>query len=384
MDPKLFFNPVSDDIAFDNYKKNSVYNAISINRGRLPELDGVDMAIIGLIDSRSGGEIKKMGDAPKRIREKFYHLKKGSGRYRIVDLGNLRNGPQLDDTYLRLKEVCEFLLEKNILPLIIGGGHDFDFAQYCAYESMDKLVTLINIDAKFDLEDSANERESHIHKIIAHEPNFLFNYSHIAHQSYLVDEKENQLLESLSFDTFRLGVVKENLKEMEPIIRDGDLLSFDLSAIKSSYFPGTSERSVYGLTGEEACQICWYGGLNDKLSSIGFYEYDPGYDTEDFQSAFVISTMMWYFIEGFYNRKKESIFRSNDYLVYEVATGMEPETIRFYKSKLSEKWWMEVPYLSEGRNIKRNRIIPCSYSDYETTCNGELPERWINMQSKII
>ncbi len=384
MDPKLFFNAISDNIEFDNYKKNSVYNSISINRGRLPELDGVDLAIVGLVDNRSGGNARLVEEGPMRIREKFYNLKKGSGRYRVVDLGNLRNGIELEDTYLRLKEVCEHLLENNILPLIIGAGQDFSYAQYCSYESMDKLVTFINIDASFDLEDSDNLRESHLHKLFTHEPNFLFNYSHIAHQSYLVDEKENQLLESLSFDTYRLGVVKENLKEMEPILRDGDLLSFDLSSIKSSYLPGTSRRSVYGLTGEEACQLCWYAGLNDKLSSAGFYEYDPGYDTEDYQSAFVIATMMWYFIEGFYHRKKESIFRSNDYLVYEVATGMEPETIRFYKSKISEKWWMEVPYLSDDRTIKRNKIVPCSYGDYETACKGELPERWINMQSKVI
>ena len=116
-------------------------------------------------------------------------------------------------------------------------------------------------------------------------------------------------MESLYFDSYRLGVVKENLKEMEPIIRNGDMMTFDVSAMKASYMPGTPHRLVYGLTGEEACQLCWYAGINDKLSSIGIYEYDPAYDTVDYQSAFVISTMIWYFIEGFYHRKNESVLQ---------------------------------------------------------------------------
>ncbi len=385
MDPKLFFDPISEDISYETYKTNSVYNSISINRGKLPELDGVDLAIIGIVDPRGGTEENKdIKDATTQIRRKFYNLKKGIGRYRVVDLGDLRNGPELEDTYLRLKEVCEHLIDKNILPIIIGGTQDFDFAQYRSYEAMDKLVSVINVDSSFDLDETEGPSGSHVNKIFTHDPNFLFNYSHIAQQSYLVDEKEHELMESLYFDSYRLGVVKENLKEMEPIIRNGDMMTFDVSAMKASYMPGTPHRLVYGLTGEEACQLCWYAGINDKLSSIGIYEYDPAYDTVDYQSAFVISTMIWYFIEGFYHRKNESVFRSNDYLVYEVAIGSEPDSIRFYKSKLSEKWWMEVPHPSDQRIAKRNSIVPCSYSDYETATKGELPERWISTQAKMV
>ena len=58
MDPKLFFDPISEDISYETYKTNSVYNSISINRGKLPELDGVDLAIIGIVDPRGGTEEK--------------------------------------------------------------------------------------------------------------------------------------------------------------------------------------------------------------------------------------------------------------------------------------------------------------------------------------
>jgi hypothetical protein len=70
--------------------------------------------------------------------------------------------------------------------------------------------------------------------------------------------------------------------------------------------------------------------------------------------------MIWYFIEGYYNRKNEQNFRSNDFMKYTVSMPVEPETITFYKSKFSEKWWMEVPYASGRERYSRNSIVPAA------------------------
>ena len=132
---------------------------------------------------------KGTASAPDEIRKKLYHLKKGTGAYRIVDLGNLNIGHDLSESYVRVSEVCRMLLEHNVLPIILGGSHDIDYGQYCAYETMDKLVSLLNIDAFLDLEEKRESPESrhHIHKILLHEPNYLFSYTHLAYQSYLID-----------------------------------------------------------------------------------------------------------------------------------------------------------------------------------------------------
>ena len=81
------------------------------------------------------------------------------------------------------------------------------------------------------------------------------------------------------------------------------MLTFDISSIKLQFCPGGSQSEVFGLTGEEACQICWYAGMNDKLSSAGFYEYDPDKDIDGQPTAITMAVMIWYFIEGFKNRK---------------------------------------------------------------------------------
>jgi hypothetical protein len=55
----------------------------------------------------------------------------------------------------------------------------------------------------------------------------------------------------------------------------------------------------------------------------------------------------------------------------------------FYKSKRSEKWWMEIPHQDLDK-FDRNTIIPCSYQDYQLAQSGEIPERWINAQLKLL
>jgi formiminoglutamase len=94
--------------------------------------------------------------------------------------------------------------------------------------------------------------------------------------------------------------------------------------------------------------------------------------------------MIWYFIEGYYHRKKEQNFKSNDFIKYVVALNAEPETISFYKSKVSEKWWMEVPYPTGRARYSRNSIVPCSYTDYQQSSKGEVPERYISTLAKLM
>lgn len=387
MDLKLFFDPISSEVEIDNSTKGGIGQSIFLNQGKMPDHEGLDIALIGLTEARGEKEgfrpgIAKSADA---IRQSFYSLKPGTTGLKIIDLGNFRNGPELEDTYLRLKEVCSFLMKQNIVPVIFGGSHDLTLGQYFAYEDADKLITLLNVDSKLDLADPKENGLSsgHIHRIIKHDPNFLFNYYHLGYQSYLVGANESDLMERLGFEAIRLGVLKENIKELEPVVRDADMMTLDISALQSHYVPGATDAKVYGLTGEEACQVCWYAGLNDKLSSIGFYGYDQSRDDLSMKTSFVIATMMWYFIEGFYNRKGDKNFRSNDYLIYEVSLGGEPSTIKFYKSKISEKWWMEVPHPEDTDGFMRSRMIPCSYSDYEKALGGDVPNRWISTYSRF-
>jgi len=386
MDLTILFSPIDDSVYSDITSPSSFFKNIRIFGDKMPSYKDAHIALIGIKEARGTAINQGASQGPDEIRKKLYNLKKGNGSYRIVDLGNLNPGHDLEETYVRISEVCRMLLEINVLPILLGGTHDLDYGQYCGYETMSKLVSLLNVDAFLDLDDKKESavNQQHIHKILLHEPNFLFSYTHLAYQSYLIDPLSVSILEKLYFEAFRIGQMRTGLQEMEPTIRNADMLSFDITAIRSSDAPGNANAQPFGLTGEEACQICWYAGLNEKLSSIGFYEYNPDRDDENKKTAVVIATMVWYFIEGYYHRKKEQNFRSNDFMKYVVALNDEPEIITFYKSKFSEKWWMEVPYPAGRERYSRNSIVPCSYNDYQQATKGDVPERYISTLAKLM
>jgi formiminoglutamase len=385
MSLNIFFNSLNES-DFSGIKDPSSFKRnISINFSDFPEWIDAHLAIIGVPEERGTAYNKGTAQAPDAIRQKLYRLKRGSGAYKIVDFGNIRAGIDLDETHSRLREVCALLLENKILPIILGGSHDLTFGQYMGYQVLGKRMSIVNIDALIDMEEFAGEsfNQHHLYKILTHPDTHLLDYTHLGYQTYLVNGHTLDALEKLHFEARRLGVVKEDLIKNEPLIRDADMMSFDVSAIKQTDAPGCAHSQPFGLTGEEACQLCWYAGQSNKLTSVGFYEYNPALDMRG-QTAGVVATMIWYFVEGYYNRKPDfDMEQPSTYYRYLVQLNHDPHYLTFYKCTRTDKWWLGVPYnLSDGENDQLY-LMPCSYSEYLEATQGEVPLRWIITHAKL-
>lgn len=387
MNLSIFFEPLNEDVFAKLNKPRTLGAYITRFVSKFPDWRGADIAILGVNEIRGRNSEEEAPEAttataPARaVRKVLYTLHKGSGRCKVVDLGNLRPGISLEDTHLRLREIVEVLISHNTIPIIIGGSHDLEYGQYLGYEHLERVVNMVTVDSSVDMTEDADAmpNKKQLRQILMHEPNYLFSLGQIGYQSYLVEPEVMATLEKLHFEAYRVGEVHRNIQEMEPVVRVADLVSFDISAIRHQDAPGYAPANPFGLTGEEACQLCWYAGISDSLTSLGIYEYDPELD-ERGMAAMTISTMIWYFIEGFYHRKHEVDFSSKYFTKYAVAFNNEPDQMVFYKSKQSEKWWLEVEALSDG---KGSRIIPCSYEDYLLATKGEVPNRWIVTQARI-
>ncbi|OYX22348.1 MAG: formiminoglutamase [Algoriphagus sp. 32-45-6] len=382
MNIQTFFEPVASYLLQKKYAENSFFAQIKVHSDTFPDFKGIQIALVGIKESRGAQKSESMERGSSEIREKLYDLKKSKMPYQIADLGDLISGESLNDTYQAIRQVGEFLMKHQILPIFFGGSHDLDYGQYLSYQKVKKLVTLVTVDAKIDMEEIGPESDRHTQEIVLHQPNFLFSYTHLAYQSFLTDPSLIQVMEKLYFDQVRLGQIRDQFKEIEPLIRDADLMSFDLCSIQSADAPGAADAQPFGLTGEEACQICWFAGTNEKLSSFGLFGYDPYFDDAHNKTAKLASVMIWYFIEGFYSRKDSLSFKSADYIKYTVSLDFKPNTLVFYKSKRSGKWWMEIPH-NETLKFDRVSTVPCSYADYQMAQKGEIPERWINAQIKL-
>ncbi len=381
MNLSIFLRPLQFQDFADLTGSDFIWNHIQIHFNELPDWQAAHIALIGVPEERGTDTNRGTSAAALEIRKRFYQLKKGTGTYQIVDLGDLRLGESVEDTYLRLREVCEILMTFNVLPIIIGGSHDLMLGQYWAYENLQEDVCVLNVDAFADMDSpfSSPLSQNHIHSLLLHEPNYLFNYTLLGYQSYLVGAENIRILEKMEQKVVRLGQLRENMRETEPLIREANLIAFDITALKRHDAPGNYHAQPFGMTGEEACQLCWYAGLSERMSSIGFYEYNPEFD-EWGQTAGVIATMIWYVVEGYYHRPHEPEFESNAYTRFAVQLSQKDiHELVFYKDNMLEKWWVAVPH----PHRKEPLIIPCSYADYQTATKGELPYRWFLAYSKL-
>lgn len=387
-----FFAPIDlKNIAPKNgYYSSHLGEKIKCFSTDFPDLEQkTDIAIIGVQDDRNAVNNPGCALGPDYIREKLYQLFEGGYKVKIADLGNIRQGASITDTYFAVKTVVNELIRKDIVPVIIGGGQDITYAQYMAYEDLEQRVDLVILDPRFDLDDDGfsdsleTTSSSYLNKIFLHEPNYLFNFSNLGYQTYFTSQESLRVMDKLYFDVHRLGEISGQVSVAEPVIRNANMMSIDVGSIRSSDAAGNANASPNGLYGEEACQIARYAGFNDKLSSIGFYEFNPAYDNNG-QTATLIAQMIWYFIDGYYNRKKDfPLNPKSQYLIYKTSLKHEDHEVVFVKSKKSDRWWMQVPYPSSGSANERFHLVPCRYDDYQTAVSGEMPDLWWRTYQKL-
>lgn len=355
--------------------------------GQFPDLENVDLALIGINEDRNAVNNEGCGLTPDYVRAFFYRLFPGDYTARMVDLGNIKRGHSVDDTYFALSTVVAELLAARIVPVLIGGGQDLTYANYKAYEDLGRIINIVSIDNSFDLgenEKKVNSR-SFLSWIILHEPNYLFNYTNIGYQTYFVDQNAINLMNKLFFDAYRLGVVQKNITMVEPLVRNADMLTFDMSSIRMSDAPAGGNASPNGFYGEEACQIARYAGMSDKLSSAGFYEMNPTFDRQG-QTAQLLAQMIWYFVDGYYHRSQDFPGEDADaFIRFTVKVSGHDDGIVFYKSKQSGRWWMEIDCSPVVKaKFGHHYIVPCDYSDYTTASADEIPDRWWQMYQKLM
>jgi arginase family enzyme len=376
-----FLQPVAEEILnyIDTLSSQELGSKIVLHtKEQFPDLAKVNIAIIGVLDNR--GDTSAISDVNLNpFRKKLYSMFPGNWDMTIADLGDILPGNSVEDTYYLLKKITAALIKNRVVPIVIGGSQDLTYALYRAYDDLEQMVNLVAVDNKFDFgkESEDSSATSYLTQIIVDEPNNLFNYCNIGYQTYYNSQEEIDLIEKLFFDAYRLGEISNKIALAEPVFRDADLVSFDLNSIKSADSGNTITFEPNGFNGKEICSLARYAGISDKVSAFGLFNHN-----NTLQEAPIMAQIVWYFIEGYHYRSNEYPYGSRkNYLKYIVP--LEEEELVFYKSDKTDRWWIEIPFISDGSNkLKRNTLLSCSYDEYLTACNQELPERWWKAQRK--
>lgn len=346
-------------------------------REDFPDLNIIKIAVIGVLDNRGNASYEAVD--VNFIRQEFYALFPGNWHSSIADLGDIPQGNTQEDTYYAVSKIVAELIKKQIVPIVLGGSQDLTYALYCSYDSLDQMVNLVTVDSRFDFgkEESRNTADSYLSKIIINEPTNLFNYSNLGFQTYYNSQEEIDLIEKLYFDAYRLGEVSSNLSIAEPVFRDADIVSVDLTAIKSADSGNFVTFTPNGFNGKEICALSRYAGLSDKVSVLGIFNQNQLKN-----EGVLIAQIIWYFVEGYNFRSLEyPNLDQNTFLKYIVP--VDDIELIFFKSPKTERWWIEIPFISNVNNkLKKNTLLPCTHEDYLRACDQEIPERWWKAQRK--
>lgn len=368
-----FLNPVnlaaiSQD---EGYKEGQLGKTIAVYEDEFPDLDEAQLVIVGCGEQRGSGLIHGQSEAADIVRRHFYQLFYWHQDIKIADIGNIKAGSLFTDSYAALKTVVYELMNDDKTVIILGGSHDLTLSQYNAYGELKKPIEASCVDALIDLNlESPFRHENFLMEMLTGEPNFIRHYNHIGFQSYYVHPRMLETMDKLRFDCFRVGHVKESIDEMEPVIRNSNLFSFDMTAIAHAYAPANTV-SPNGFNGEEACVLMQYAGMSPNVNSIGIYGYNTQHDKDEL-TAKQIAHMLWYVLDGRSRSRREATLDQKDSFNEYYMAFAEVETI-FLQSKKTGRWWMQLP---------DKKFIACSYKDYLLASSNEIPERWLRAQER--
>ncbi|SHF94361.1 Arginase family enzyme [Mariniphaga anaerophila] len=330
---------------------------------------GLDVAIIGV--PVENGE-RKRNAATDSIRSALYQLAALNKNLKIADFGNLKSAKSPKGTMLALRDVIDYLRELNVATVVLGGSQDLTTGICDAFIN-DRFFSLATVDSTFDIKKGVEPFNStnYLTRIFKRLPN-LFHFSLIGYQTHLAGEK--LIGQAKNFGEYvRLGQLRDDFSYAELLLRNSNVLSFDVGAIKYSEAPSTTQKNPNGLYGAEACQLARYAGLSTNLNAFGLFNVIKDKSTESEITTKLAAEIVWYFLEGISGRKTPS-----ERTVYKVEIEGLEYPIVFRHEQETDRWWFEVRSIS-GEKLE----IACTEYDYREAAENEIPGRWLAFIQKM-
>lgn len=352
-----YFTPVPDELLAQEFThKNTLGGHLHIYNKSFPKITKAQIALIGV------------GEQAHRIRKELYPLYWRFQNLHIVDLGNFAEPDNAQQRNFAVSEAIGELLALNISVVILSDAKSHLQSHFHGFRDTKKPLEValvshaINLEPGSDCYDLLQNKEQSAH---------LSNIDFIGTQAYYISEETHQQLERFNFENYRLGKIRSQIEETEPVLRSSDMMFFDMNSIRFADAPDTQLQSPNGLYAEESAQIARYAGLSNMLRTATFFGLSDARTNR--ASDILLAQLVWYFIEGFSSRYNDHPEKNDsNYLIYRNRLDNTGHEITFYKSRKSDRWWMEVPHPYEDQTF----FIGCSYKDYQQVCDGEMPDRW--------
>jgi hypothetical protein len=350
---EAFFTPVEKSITKQFAKTSGVLGSeLKTHSNKFPSTKNIDLAIIGL------------GPNADHCRRELYALQYHFSGIEIADFGNLNHDGSNKNLQAGLCECIFALREENIIPIFIGENVNYSEALYKSINYQKTDIALVSPYIAYNPDELAWKLE---------QKKKLFHTSFIGIQNFLNSQATIQFSSDIFSEQIRLGDLRSNIGQVEPLLRQADLFEFDLSAIKYSDFNSASAHLPSGLSNQEACAICRYAGISNTIGLYLFNHFElNGTHAIDAQQ---LAQMIWYTIDGIANRFNDMPMLNNRNFTVYKCHAHSGEDMLFLYSELSGRWWMQVPNLDKKKKTAP-KFIGCSENDHQVAEQGEVPEKW--------
>lgn len=335
------------EVFFDNYDDKHLLGSRIIKYPSELNKEKPVVALLGIDETTSDS-----------IRRQLYITAYSFTQFTLVDLGNVRN---TNSEFII--PILNELNSNDVNIILLGSNRSHFDSQINAFNNKIFNIAFIEKSGNILFDKKVTKSLSKSNNI--EKAKLIAYQSHLLNPSKLEREKLNH--------SMRLGQLRGDHKEIEPILRDVDLAMFNLDSIRYSEVPGIKNTSPSGLTSEEACQILKYIGLNSKTNIIDIIGYDPKYDFHN-QGAMLVSQLLWYYLDGIDKKVYDDYSNGRAMTHFVVDLNDYSLSLEFIQSKKTGRWWVGIPETED----KKAFFLPCSEDDFEKAKNNEISRRIFN------
>lgn len=328
-----WFSALDESLA----KLSNNYCQISHEDGKdFPVLSQTELAIIGFDPDFSNG-----------VRRILYNFHNHFNAIQIADLGNLKS----EDAEFSIPAIKE-VIDGGVIPILLGApAHVIQKLRHRIDQTESTIFYLSNRLPEYHADDK---------------------YEVLGFQRHLCGLDRIIQLDEVSNSSMSLAKMRAFPNIQEAILRDTNLAHFDGNVIKLGDNPASIESNTSGLTCAESCQVMKNMGGSHKLQLLNVTNYEIIDERRQYASNLTIAEMIWYFLEGYAQKKKDHPSVNEDSLQRFVINSLETDVeLNFIKNEKTGRWWL----------ASKNNYHACAYEEYTEASKGEIPDRLLRYLS---
>lgn len=303
---------------------------------------------------------------------------------RIIDAGNLPDSLTLAQQYLAIEEIAYNIAKANATLILIGINQELTVFVYKGFSQHHQFIRLGLIDNRIDLHFDAQDFHAgnYMNRLLDEPYEKLLDVCFLGVQGYFNPPQIIERVQRRKHDVVRLGNLRGNPAEVEPVLKDTHMVSIDLCSVRASDAPDTTHPTPNGLYAEEICLLARFTGLGQENKFLGVFGLSPSIQSNRL-TAKLAAQVVWHYLEAVAHRKTENPLRNTPYnKKYVVDVDVEGIVMTFYRNELTGSWWFEVP-ISTRHKVQRGKLlVRCGPNDYIMASRKDIPPRWLRWFQK--